>query len=73
MIAMPFHPSNAFTIDEFNANPEDIIHETEQRAKVSFGDKVEFELMSKLKNGKFQKFDNALRALSYAKTSKEDD
>lgn len=27
----------------------------------------------RLKNGKFQKFDNALRALSYAKTSKEDD
>ncbi len=53
MIAMPFHPSNAFTIDEFNANPEDIIHETEQRAKVSFGDKVEFELMSKLRDGKF--------------------
>ncbi|MBQ3852805.1 MAG: hydratase, partial [Lachnospiraceae bacterium] len=53
MIAMPFHPSNAFTIDEFNANPEDIIHEAEERAKVSFGDKVEFELMSKLKNGKF--------------------
>ncbi len=53
MIAMPFHPSNAFTIDEFNANPEDIIHEAEERAKVSFGDKVEFELMSKLRNGKF--------------------
>ena len=27
----------------------------------------------RLKNGKFQKFDNAMRALSYAKTSKEDD
>ena len=53
MIAMPFHPSNAFTIDEFNANPEDIIHETEERAKVSFGDKIDFELMSKLKAGKF--------------------
>ncbi|MBP8968782.1 MAG: hydratase [Lachnospiraceae bacterium] len=53
MIAMPFHPSNAFTIDEFNANPEDIIHEAEERAKVSFGDKVEFELMSKLRGGKF--------------------
>ncbi len=53
MIAMPFHPSNAVTIDEFNANPEDIIHEAEKAAKVSFGDKVEFELMSKLRNGKF--------------------
>ena len=53
MIAMPFHPSNAYTIDEFNANPEDIIHEAEKAAKVSFGDKVEFELMSKLRNGKF--------------------
>ena len=53
MIAMPFHPSNAFTIDEFNENPEDIIHEAEKAAKVSFGDKVEFELMSKLRDGKF--------------------
>ena len=30
MIAMPMHPSNAFTIDELNANLEDILHETEE-------------------------------------------
>jgi aconitate hydratase len=37
MIAMPFHPSNAYTIDEVNHNLADILHETEERAKVSFG------------------------------------
>ena len=47
------------------------IEATEYIVKVSGnqGTKV----VIRLKNGKFQKFDNALRALSYAKTSKEDD
>ncbi len=54
MIAMPFHPSCAYEIDEVNANLEDILAETEKRAKVSFGDKVEFNLRNKIKNGKFQ-------------------
>lgn len=52
MIAMPFHPSNAYTIDEVNANLSDILHECEERAKVSFGDKVEFNLQNKIRGGK---------------------
>ncbi|MCR5526498.1 MAG: hydratase [Lachnospiraceae bacterium] len=53
MIAMPFHPSNAYTIDEVNANLSDILADTEKRAKVAFGDKVKFDLHSKIHNGKF--------------------
>ena len=53
MIAMPFHPSMAYTIDEVNHNLKDILHETEERAKVSFGEKVETHLMEKVVNGRF--------------------
>ena len=53
MIAMPFHPSNAYEIDEVNANLGDILAETEKRAKVSFGDKIEYSLRDKIVNGKF--------------------
>ena len=52
MIAMPFHPSNAYTIDEVNHNLKDILHEVEERAKVSFGDKIVFSLQDKIRNGK---------------------
>ena len=52
MIAMPFHPSNAYTIEEVNANLKDILHEVEERAKVSFGDLVKFSLKDKIRNGK---------------------
>ncbi len=52
MIAMPFHPSNAYTIEEVNANLADVLHEVEQRAKVSFGDKIEYSLQDKIRNGK---------------------
>ena len=52
MIAMPFHPSNAYTIDDVNANLSDVLHEVEERAKVSFGDKVAFSLKDKIRNGK---------------------
>ncbi len=52
MIAMPFHPSNAYTIEEVNANLKDILHECEERAKVSFGDKVEYSLTDKIHDGK---------------------
>lgn len=52
MIAMPFHPSNAYTIEELNANLDDILADVEARAKVSFGDKVDFSLRSKVRNGK---------------------
>lgn len=51
MIALPFHPSNAYTIHELQANPE-ILHEVEKAAKAQFGDKVNFKLMDKVKDGK---------------------
>lgn len=51
MIALPFHPSNAYTIHELQANP-DILHEVEKAAKAQFGDKVNFKLMDKVKDGK---------------------
>ncbi|MCR4903519.1 MAG: hydratase [Butyrivibrio sp.] len=53
MIAMPFHPSNTYEIEEVNANLEDIIADVEKRAKVSFGDKIEYSLRDKIKDGKF--------------------
>ena len=53
MIAMPFHPSNVYEIDEVNRNAADILADVEKRAKVSFGDSVEFSLQNKIKNGKF--------------------
>ncbi len=52
MIAMPFHPSNAYTIRELYENLEDILYDTEQKAKVSFGEKVNFTLRDKVRNGK---------------------
>ncbi|MDR0948666.1 MAG: hydratase [Lachnospiraceae bacterium] len=53
MIAMPFHPSNVYTIDEVIRNPKEIIEETEKRAKVSLGEEVSLHLMEKVKDGKF--------------------
>ncbi len=52
MIAMPFHPSNVYEIDEVNRNAADIFEEVTKRARVSFGDKVEYSLKDKIKNGK---------------------
>lgn len=52
MIAMPFHPSCAYTIDEVNENLPDILSEVEQRAQVSFGDRIKFDLHSKIHDGK---------------------
>ena len=52
MIAMPYHPSCVYTIDEVNANPYEILCETEERARVSFGDKVEVNLRSKIRDGR---------------------
>ena len=53
MIAMPFHPSNTYTIEELNANLMDILDETEKRAEVSLDGAVEFRLKDKVRNGKF--------------------
>ncbi|MBQ3906576.1 MAG: hydratase, partial [Lachnospiraceae bacterium] len=53
MIAMPFHPSNTYTIEELNANLLDILDETEKRALVSLDGAVDYHLKDKVKNGKF--------------------
>jgi len=53
MIAMPFHPSNTYTIEELNANLTDILEDVEKRAAVSLDGAVEFTLKNKVRNGKF--------------------
>lgn len=53
MIAMPFHPSNTYTIEELNANLYDILADVEKKAKVSFDGQVDFQLKDKVRNGKF--------------------
>ena len=52
MIAMPFHPSNTYTIDELNANLMDILDDCEKRAQVSFDGAVDLDLKSKVRNGR---------------------
>lgn len=52
MIAMPFHPSNTYTIEELNANLMDILDDCEKRAEVSFDGAVKLDLKSKVRNGR---------------------
>ena len=52
MIAMPFHPSNTYTIEELNANLLDILDDCEKRAQVSFDGAVDLDLKSKVRNGR---------------------
>ncbi|MCQ2326437.1 MAG: hydratase [Bacteroidales bacterium] len=52
MIALPYHPSNAYSIHELQANPEKILREVEEDSRKRFGDKIEIDLVSKIKNGK---------------------
>lgn len=52
MIAMPFHPSNTYTIDELNANLMDILDDCEKKAQVSFNGAVDLNLKDKVRNGK---------------------
>lgn len=52
MIAMPFHPSNAYTIDDLNANLYDILDEVEKNALVSLDNKIKYSLKDKIKNGR---------------------
>ena len=55
MIALPMHPSNAFTIEELNANMEDILHACEQDVQKLIGRKdVQLDLCSKIENGKLR-------------------
>ncbi len=52
MIAMPFHPSNVYTIDEVNANLKDVLHDVEQKALVSLDGAVDYTLQDKVRDGK---------------------
>lgn len=52
MIAMPFHPSNTYTIEELNANLLDILDDCEKKALVSLDGQVDFKLKDKVRNGK---------------------
>ena len=52
MIAMPFHPSNVYTIDEVNANLKDVLHDVEQKALVSLDGAVDYTLQDKIVGGK---------------------
>ena len=52
MIALPFHPSNAYTIEELNANLDDILADCEKKAQVSLDGAVDFKLRNKIRNGK---------------------
>ena len=55
MIALPYHPSNAFTIHELQANPVEILRKVEEDTKKRFGDKVQCDLVDKvMKDGKVQ-------------------
>ncbi len=53
MIAMPFHPSNTYPIEEVNANLTDILHDVEKRAAVSLDGAVPYCLQDKVRDGKF--------------------
>ena len=53
MIAMPFHPSNTYTIEELKANLDDILADVEKRAAVSLDGAVDFTLRDKIVDGKF--------------------
>jgi aconitate hydratase len=52
MIAMPFHPSNTYTIEEVNANLDDILADVEKRALVSLDGAVDYSLRDKVRDGK---------------------
>lgn len=52
MIAMPFHPSNTYTIEELNAYLLDILDDCEKKAQVSLDGAVDFTLKDKVRNGK---------------------
>ncbi len=52
MIAMPFHPSNTYTIEELNENLDDILADVEKRALVSLDGAVDFTLRDKVRGGR---------------------
>ncbi len=54
MIALPFHPSNAYEIDELNADLTDILRETEKAAELVSQGRAPYTLLDKVKGGKLQ-------------------
>lgn len=54
MIALPFHPSNVYEIDELNANLEDILSSVEKEAAKVSGGRAPFTLMDKIVDGRLQ-------------------
>lgn len=53
MIALPFHPSNTYTIDELNENLEDILRSVEEEAKrITNNPNIDYDLLSKIKDNK---------------------
>lgn len=54
MIALPFHPSNVFEIEELNKNLPDILRSVEVEGQKLIGDKGTFTLTDKIINGKLQ-------------------
>ncbi len=55
MIALPFHPSNTYEIDELNANLKDILHSVEvEAARISGNSNINFSLTDKIVDGKLQ-------------------
>ncbi len=54
MIALPFHPSNGYTIADLKANPKDILHEVEESVQKLISSEVKLDLLSKVENGKIK-------------------
>lgn len=54
MIALPFHPSNVYTIDALNENLTDILHGVDQEAKHIAGEQIPFSLLKHVENGKLR-------------------
>lgn len=52
MVALPFHPSEAYTIRDFLSRPAEILQQVEQEASKQFGDQADFSLSDKLTDGK---------------------
>ena len=52
MIAMPFHPSNVYSIEELNSNLSEILADVERKARISLDNKVKFTLRDKIHNGR---------------------
>ncbi len=52
MAALPFHPSEAYTIRELMTNAPDILRQVELDAKKQFGDDINFSLTDKLVDNK---------------------